>query len=354
MSVAASPRCSSNTRSAVAPSFDCRVRLEEVGSAVARYGSVAGDAAESPRSAGYRIRHSAFGFAIARIAQCIRQIGRSVRRKEGRAKVTGQALYVDDVAPAGTLHGVTVRSQVPRGRITAIHFDPAINWNEFVVVTAKDIPGVNRVKLIADDQPYLASDVINHAEEPVVLIAHADRARADDARRRVTDRGRAAAGRAHDRRGALGPRDHLGHRQRLQALRRRERGRGGGVRAGAARRGRRVRDRGAGAALHRAERHDRHRRSPRRDRVGVDAVPVLRSQCAGGALRDAARTCPRRADGDGRGIRRQGRISVGHCRPCRAARVESRTPGQADLRPRRGHGCDHQAASRAYANTGPP
>ena len=114
------------------------------------------------------------------------QIGRSVRRKEGRAKVTGQALYVDDVAPAGTLHGVTVRSQVPRGRITGIHFDPAIDWDEFVVVTAKDIPGVNRVKLITDDQPYLASDVINHPEEPVVLIAHPDRARADDARRRVT------------------------------------------------------------------------------------------------------------------------------------------------------------------------
>ena len=36
------------------------------------------------------------------------QIGRSARRKEGRAKVTGQALYVDDVAPAGVLHGVTV------------------------------------------------------------------------------------------------------------------------------------------------------------------------------------------------------------------------------------------------------
>jgi CO/xanthine dehydrogenase Mo-binding subunit len=114
------------------------------------------------------------------------QIGRSVRRKEGRAKVTGQALYVDDLSPAGMLHGVTVRSQVPRGRIVAIHFDPAIRWDDFVVVTAADIPGVNRVKLIADDQPYLASSVINHPEEPVVLIAHADRARADDARRHVT------------------------------------------------------------------------------------------------------------------------------------------------------------------------
>ncbi|HYT65245.1 MAG TPA: xanthine dehydrogenase family protein molybdopterin-binding subunit [Vicinamibacterales bacterium] len=114
------------------------------------------------------------------------QIGRSVRRKEGRAKVTGQALYVDDAAPAGILHGVTVRSPIARGRITGITFDPAIPWDEYVVVTAADIPGTNRVKLIADDQPYLATDVVNHPEEPVVLIAHADRARADEARRRVT------------------------------------------------------------------------------------------------------------------------------------------------------------------------
>src|SRR3954468_13330345 len=114
------------------------------------------------------------------------QVGRPVRRKEGRAKVTGEALYVDDVTQAGLLHGVTVRSPVARGRITAIHFDPAIDWSEFVVVTAADIPGRNRVKLIADDQPYLAFEQVNHPEEPVVLIAHADAARADEARRRVT------------------------------------------------------------------------------------------------------------------------------------------------------------------------
>ncbi|HEY3884926.1 MAG TPA: xanthine dehydrogenase family protein molybdopterin-binding subunit [Vicinamibacterales bacterium] len=115
----------------------------------------------------------------------VAQIGRSVRRKEGRAKVTGQALYVDDLSPAGLLHGVTVRSAVARGRIRGIRFDPAIDWHEFVVVTAADIPGANRVRLIEDDQPYLASDVINHPEEPIVLVAHADPARADEARRYV-------------------------------------------------------------------------------------------------------------------------------------------------------------------------
>src|SRR5262249_24216453 len=113
------------------------------------------------------------------------QIGRSIPRKEGRAKVTGEALYVDDVTPTGVLHGVTVRSPIARGRITNIRFDPAIAWTDFVVVTAADIPGANVVKLITDDQPYLASGVVNHPEEPVVLIAHRDRGRADEARRHV-------------------------------------------------------------------------------------------------------------------------------------------------------------------------
>ncbi|HEY7057636.1 MAG TPA: xanthine dehydrogenase family protein molybdopterin-binding subunit [Vicinamibacterales bacterium] len=113
-------------------------------------------------------------------------IGRSTRRKEGQAKVTGQALYVDDIAPAGVLHGVTIRSPIARGRIRGIHFDPAISWDDFTIVTAADIPGVNRVTLITDDQPYLAADVVNHAEEPVVLVAHRDRATAEDARRHIT------------------------------------------------------------------------------------------------------------------------------------------------------------------------
>ena len=115
----------------------------------------------------------------------VSHIGRSALRKEGRAKVTGQALYVDDISPAGVLYGVTVRSPTARGRIRAIRFDPSVAWDEFTVVTAADIPGVNRVKLITDDQPYLAADVINHAEEPILLLAHRDRATAEDARRKV-------------------------------------------------------------------------------------------------------------------------------------------------------------------------
>ena len=113
-------------------------------------------------------------------------IGTSVVRREGRAKVTGQARYVDDMVLPGMLHGVTVRSQVPRGTLLGIDFDPSIPWDEFTIVTAKDVPGTNRVTLIVDDQPALADGQINHPEEPVVLLAHPDKHMAELARQRVT------------------------------------------------------------------------------------------------------------------------------------------------------------------------
>jgi CO/xanthine dehydrogenase Mo-binding subunit len=112
-------------------------------------------------------------------------IGQAVPRKEGVAKVTGRARYIDDLAFPGMLHGVTVRSSVARGRIRKIEFPGDLPWNEIVVVTAQDIPGANAVALILDDQPYLADKVINHPEEAVVLLAHHDRHLLEEARRNV-------------------------------------------------------------------------------------------------------------------------------------------------------------------------
>ena len=112
-------------------------------------------------------------------------IGENVPRKEGREKVTGRAQYVDDFSLPGMLYGTTVRSNIPRGRILGIQFDPGIAWNEFTIVTARDIPGRNCISLITDDQPCLAAGDIHHSEEPVVLLAHADRWLLEDARRAV-------------------------------------------------------------------------------------------------------------------------------------------------------------------------
>jgi len=139
-------------------------------------------------------------------------VGKSIPRKEGRRKVTGQALYVDDLTFPEMLHGVTVRSSIARGRIKSISFNqppasttpsglPArgprsaggsdcnIPWNEFTIVTAKDIRdlklGENYVALILNDQPYLADEIVNHPEEPIVLLAHHDKYLLEEARRHV-------------------------------------------------------------------------------------------------------------------------------------------------------------------------
>ena len=66
-------------------------------------------------------------------------------------------------------------AEIPRGKIKQITFGPGIAWDEFVVVSAKDIPGKNCVALIADDQPCLAEEYVNHPEEPILLLAHPDR-----------------------------------------------------------------------------------------------------------------------------------------------------------------------------------
>ena len=112
-------------------------------------------------------------------------VGKAFPRKEGRKKVTGQALYVDDLSFPDMLHGVTVRSPSPRGRITNISFEGDIPWDEFTVVTNKDIPGANYVALILNDQPYLAADFVNHPEEPILLLAHRDKYLLEEARRNV-------------------------------------------------------------------------------------------------------------------------------------------------------------------------
>ena len=104
-----------------------------------------------------------------------RIVGAPVPRKEGVDKLVGRACYVDDMEREGMWYGVTVRSTIPRGLIRSIAFDRRIDWSEFAVVTAADIPGENSIQLIIADQPCLADGRVNHCEEPILLLAHPDK-----------------------------------------------------------------------------------------------------------------------------------------------------------------------------------
>jgi len=101
-----------------------------------------------------------------------RAVGANVRRKDGDAKVTGAAKYIDDLTFPGMLYGATVRSSIPRGTITARHISLP---DGYTVADHRDIPGPNYVALIDPDQPCLAVDEIRHVAEPLLLVAHADK-----------------------------------------------------------------------------------------------------------------------------------------------------------------------------------
>jgi CO/xanthine dehydrogenase Mo-binding subunit len=104
-----------------------------------------------------------------------RIVGASAPRKEGVDKLLGRARYVDDIEREGMWYGTTIRSTIPRGKIRSITFDESVDWSEFAVVTAADVPGDNHIQLIVADQPCLAEGEVNHCDEAIVLLAHPDK-----------------------------------------------------------------------------------------------------------------------------------------------------------------------------------
>src|SRR6478609_9888949 len=106
-------------------------------------------------------------------------------RREGPEKLTGAALYADDLVVPGAWFGATIRSTDPHARFVALELDPAFDWTTVVVVTAADIPGENIVSSIKADQPILVplGGEIQHHAEPLALLAAPDRALLRAARR---------------------------------------------------------------------------------------------------------------------------------------------------------------------------
>jgi CO/xanthine dehydrogenase Mo-binding subunit len=106
------------------------------------------------------------------------QVGRSVARLEGQAKVTGRAEYTHNMRLPGMLYGKIFRSTVAHGRILGVD-----------VSEACALPGVHRVITIDDvrkvvpnpyygpafhDQPILATDKVHYVGEPVAVVLAAD------------------------------------------------------------------------------------------------------------------------------------------------------------------------------------
>jgi len=109
-------------------------------------------------------------------------VGKSLKRIDGEDKITGKALYVDDMNFPGELLGHVVRSPYPCANIKAIHKDDLFDWKKAVTFTAHEIPGENVLNNFNMDVPFLPKNGrVNYAGEPVMLLAAVDRETLEEA-----------------------------------------------------------------------------------------------------------------------------------------------------------------------------
>ncbi len=106
------------------------------------------------------------------------QVGRSVPRLEGHAKVTGHAEYVHNIRLPGMLYGKTVRSAIAHGRIKSIDVSAARAVDGvYRVVTADDILKIIPKPFFGPafhDQPILAIDKVHYVGEPIAVVLASD------------------------------------------------------------------------------------------------------------------------------------------------------------------------------------
>ncbi|EPX59176.1 Xanthine dehydrogenase, molybdenum binding subunit [Cystobacter fuscus DSM 2262] len=101
-------------------------------------------------------------------------LGRSVPRLEAREKVTGRAVYTDDMTLPGMLHGALLGSPHAHARILAYDTSRARAMPGVrAVLTAEDLPD-HRIGAVIKDQPLLARGKVLYAGEPVAAVAAVD------------------------------------------------------------------------------------------------------------------------------------------------------------------------------------
>jgi CO/xanthine dehydrogenase Mo-binding subunit len=99
-------------------------------------------------------------------------IGHSVPRIDALDKVLGRAVYSEDISFPNMLYGRVLRAGIPHAIIEEIDTSKAKAMKGVMcVLTAKDIPGVNRYGIAFQDQYALAEDRVRYVGEPVALVA---------------------------------------------------------------------------------------------------------------------------------------------------------------------------------------
>lgn len=105
---------------------------------------------------------------------------------DGLDKITGRALFTDDMSRPGMLHGAFLRSPHAHARIVSIDTTPALSMEGVhAVLVGEDLPVNYGVIPVAMDEHALAVGKVRFVGEEVACVAAVDRATAVRAARSI-------------------------------------------------------------------------------------------------------------------------------------------------------------------------
>ncbi len=102
-------------------------------------------------------------------------IGRPRRRVDGRAKVTGQTLFADDLFLPRMLYCKLLRSPLPHARIKRIDTSRALaHPGVQLVLTGKDLPITFGILPVSQDEEALCGEKVRYVGDPVAAVIAGD------------------------------------------------------------------------------------------------------------------------------------------------------------------------------------
>lgn len=105
------------------------------------------------------------------------------KRKDVLAKVTGKAVYANDIELPGMVYAKVVRSTVPSGIIRSIDSEEASKMPGVIrIITAKDIPGIPS---LPKERPVLCPERVRYIGDGVALVVAERLSDAEDAAEKV-------------------------------------------------------------------------------------------------------------------------------------------------------------------------
>lgn len=111
-------------------------------------------------------------------------VGHLVQRPDAVEKVTGDAIFTDDLTFPGTLHGRALRAGVPHATVVRLDVEAArAHPGVHAVLTAEDVPGEPTHGLIYRDWPHLigVGEKVRYVGDAVALVAAESRRQAAEA-----------------------------------------------------------------------------------------------------------------------------------------------------------------------------